>query len=366
MTLLSTAKFTHSNMIEVNNLSLTIGDFSLKDINLTVPSGSYAVLLGPTGSGKTVLIETLCGLHRQDQGRIFIDGHEVSSRDPGARGIGYLPQDYVLFDHLNVAENISFGLRVRGINKKEMLHRTYELMEILGISELAPRSPLSLSGGERQRVALGRALAPRPSLLLLDEPVSALDEQLRLSVCRELKEIQRKVGATTIHISHNFEETLEVADRIAVIMDGRIVQEGIPSEVFCRPATIEVARFVGTENIFSGFALKKGGGSLVHVNGLEIFSEEVGEGHRSFYLSAEGIGFHPDGKVGGERNSFRGAIGPCRALNRGVRVHIDIGIPLAIWVSPRELASLGLSEGTHMTVDIDPGAVHFLTSSSLF
>jgi molybdate/tungstate transport system ATP-binding protein len=347
-------------MIEVKGVSVTADDFSLEEIDLTVPSGEYAVLLGPTGSGKTVLIETVCGLRRQDGGRIIIGGREVSTREPGERGIGYLPQDYALFDHLSVEENIAFGLRVKGLDGRAIVQRTHELMETLGISALGRRHPATLSGGERQRVALGRALAPRPSVLLLDEPVSALDERMRLNVCGELKEIQRRLGTTTMHISHSFEETRAVASRVIVIMDGRIVQEGDPPDVFARPATKEVALFFGTENLFCGIAEKQGGGSLVTVDGIRFYSTEKGEGILNLFLSHEGIVLTRDDGGAPGRNSFRGEVRAIHPLNHGVRVRLDIGILLTVWASPREVAYLDVREGTKLQVAIDPGAIHYL------
>lgn len=350
-------------MIEVKGVSVTAGDFSLEEIDLTVPSGEYAVLLGPTGSGKTVLIETLCGLRRQDGGRIIIGGREVSTREPGERGIGYLPQDYALFDHLSVEENIAFGLRVRGLDRRAIVQHTHELMEILGISALGRRHPATLSGGERQRVALGRALAPRPSVLLLDEPVSALDERMRLNVCGELKEIQRTLGTTAMHISHSFEEARAVAGRVIVIMDGCIVQEGNPFDVFARPATKEVALFFGTENLFCGIAEKQGGGSLVTVDGIRFYSSEKREGTLDLFLSHAGIALSPDGGGALGRNTFRGEVRSVHPLNHGVRVCLDIGIPLILWASPREAAHLKVREGALVQVAIDPGAIHYLERS---
>jgi len=238
-------------MIRIENLHFAVGTFALKGLSLHVAPSEYFVLLGPSGSGKTLLAECLCGLNRIDSGRIRIGGCDVTDLEPRNRGIGYLPQDYALFPHKTVRQNISFGPESRRVPRPAVEKRVESLMEMVGVAHLADRFPQKLSGGEQQRVALARALAIEPQLLLLDEPVSALDEQTRDTLCRQLRGLQRQTRTTAVHICHNFAEMLTVADRVGVIYQGRILQVGTPEEIIQRPQNAIVARFVQAGNLFS-------------------------------------------------------------------------------------------------------------------
>ncbi len=238
-------------MIRIEQVNYSVGTFALRDVSLSVAAGEYFVLLGPTGSGKTVLVECLCGLNRIDSGRIFIGEADVTHEEPRSRGVGYLPQDYALFPHKTVRGNIGFGLRNRREFPAEIRQQVDQLMDQLGLAHLADRLPEKLSGGEKQRVALARALAVRPRVLLLDEPVSALDEQTRDDLCRKLKQLQRETKTTTVHVCHNFAEMLSVADRIGILEQGRILQVGTPQEILERPNSARVARFVQAGNLLS-------------------------------------------------------------------------------------------------------------------
>ncbi|MDY0168961.1 MAG: ABC transporter ATP-binding protein [Thermoguttaceae bacterium] len=237
-------------MIRCERLTYSVGSFRLKDVTLEVADGEYFVLLGPPGSGKSMLLECLCGLNRVDSGRLLLDGQDVTDWEPRRRGIGYVPQDYALFPHLSVRRNIASGLVARGEPQEEVVRRVAEMTDMLGIAHLLDRRIAGLSGGERQRVALGRALAVRPRVLLLDEPVSALDEQTRDRLCRLLKRLHREMRTTTVHVCHNFAEMLAVADSAGVIDGGRILQTGSPADVFNRPVNVRVAEFVQAGNLF--------------------------------------------------------------------------------------------------------------------
>ena len=200
--------------LKIDNLSLAAGAFELNNFNLEVTTGEYFVLMGPTGSGKSMLLKSICGLHPITSGSILIDGIEVTNLEPKARNLGYVPQNSNLFPHLNVKRNISFPLDVRGVPAEKVAKKVANLAELLKIKDLLLRTTQNLSGGERQKVALARALATEPALLLLDEPVSALDEQTRKKICKELVIVQKELNITTIHISHSLEEAKSVADRI--------------------------------------------------------------------------------------------------------------------------------------------------------
>jgi ABC-type Fe3+/spermidine/putrescine transport system ATPase subunit len=258
-------------MIHIEQLGFSVGGFVLRDVCLHVGPGEYFVLLGPTGSGKTLLVECLCGLNRLDSGRIHIDGTDVTHLEPRSRGVGYLPQDYALFPHLTVRRNIGFGLQSHGLSPASIRQRVDQLMEQLGLAHLADRLPGKLSGGEKQRVALARALAIRPRVLLLDEPVSALDEQTRDSLCRLLKQLQKSTQTTTLHVCHNFVEMLAVADRVGIIDRGQILQVGTPQEVLQRPNSVRVAQFVQAGNLLPARARPDGEWlRLVCAGGMEL------------------------------------------------------------------------------------------------
>jgi len=234
-------------MIRTEEISFHIGTFGLQRLSIDIAKGEYFILLGPPGSGKTIFLECLCGLKRIDSGRIYIDGRQVTDLEPRARGIGYVPQDYALFPHLSVERNIAFGLRVRGYQNKQTKAKIAEAADLLDIQRLLSRRIHGLSGGEKQRVALARALVLHPKILLLDEPVSALDEVTRQEVCAQLLEIQRRLGLTTIHVSHNLEEAFSVADRAAILKEGTLLQAGPLDELLGKPNSKFVARFMRSE-----------------------------------------------------------------------------------------------------------------------
>jgi ABC-type sugar transport system ATPase subunit len=238
-------------MIRTEDLEYIIDSFSLH-VSLEVEDSEYFVLLGMTGSGKTLLLENLCGLRQAEQGRVHIGRHEATYKEPRARNIGYVPQDGALFEHLNVAENIGFSLKVKKVKTEERDEEVRRTADLLGIGHLLERPIRGLSGGERQRVALGRALASRPEVLLLDEPVSALDEFTREGVLVELKKIQKTLNLSVIHVCHSFEEANLVADRIGIMHNGKIVQTGTADDLLNHPASVAVANVVRLENVFYG------------------------------------------------------------------------------------------------------------------
>ena len=237
-------------MIEVDSLGVRVGSFALRDVNLKVRQAEYHVLLGPTGVGKSVLLHTLAGIHRAITGTIRLAGTDVTRLSPEARGIGFVPQDYALFPHLSVHDNISFGLRMRREQPEAARARVEVLAGKMGLLPLLGRRVDGLSGGERQRVALCRALVIEPKVLLLDEPTNAVDPSRRRGLWAEIKRLQRECGVTTLHITHLFDEALALADRLSVFLDGRVRQEGIAEDVFLHPAHRDVAEFLGIANIF--------------------------------------------------------------------------------------------------------------------
>lgn len=211
---------TQKNGLIINKLFFEIGVFSIKEVSFSVRKGEYFVLTGVNGSGKSLLMRLICGLYQPSAGTVSINGKDLTDTPPWLRGIGYVPQDGILFPNRDVYGNIAFGLNLRKINKLEREIRIKTIADQLGISHLLKRLPVGLSGGERQKVALARALVLKPDILLLDEPVSAVDEDAREKVCHQIREIQQKLGIATLHVSHNSRETEIVADSVGVMNDG--------------------------------------------------------------------------------------------------------------------------------------------------
>jgi ABC-type Fe3+/spermidine/putrescine transport system ATPase subunit len=267
--------------LSVESLNVTLGGFSLEDVTLSCARGEYHVLLGPTGSGKSSLLKCILGFHRPGSGRIHLDGGEITAELPERRRIGYVPQDYALFPHLNVEENLRFGLRQRRIPSEQADSLVDRLSEVLGIERLRQRKVQYLSGGERQKVAIGRALATRPKMLLLDEPFSSIDEGAKRGLWLELRQIIGEVGITTLHVTHNLEEAYSLGQRQSVMIEGSLVQSGDTREVFQRPANESVARYFNYTNIFEGVAEEHPAGTRIDLGhfGVEV-REKVAPGKR--------------------------------------------------------------------------------------
>ena len=209
-------------MIQLNDISITAGDFQLSKINFTIPTGKYGVLMGRTGSGKTTVLEAIAGLSTVTAGQIMLGDRDVTHLKPAQRNLGYVPQDGALFDTMSVYDHLSFALTIRKVSKTEIKQRVHELAELLEISDLLNRSPLKLSGGERQRVALGRALSFQPTTLLLDEPLSALDDATRDQICSLLDTIRQRTGVTVLHITHSITEANRLANWLFRIEEGQV------------------------------------------------------------------------------------------------------------------------------------------------
>src|SRR5438876_1080996 len=241
-----------ASAINVTGLRKRYGDVTaLADVDLVVREGEFFTLLGPSGSGKTTTLRLIAGFERPDAGRIELHGRDVTGRAPYERDVNTVFQDYALFPHMTVGENVGYGLRVRGVARRERRRRVEEILGIVRLPGLADRKPIQLSGGQRQRVALARALVNSPRVLLLDEPLGALDLKLRQEMQIELQRIQREVGEaiTFVYVTHDQEEALTMSDRLAVFSEGRIEQIGTPAEVYEHPQTEFVAGFVGVSNV---------------------------------------------------------------------------------------------------------------------
>ncbi len=346
-------------MINVTDLTYSVGVFRLHNVSLDIPEGEYFVLLGKPGSGKSIFLECLCGLNRISSGSIEIAGKDVTLSEPRDRGIGYVPQDYALFPTRLVRDNIIFGLHVRAIPRGEIENRLSNIVELLNIGHLLDRSIHGLSGGEQQKVALARALIVEPEVLLLDEPVSALDEATRETVCMELKHIQQETGTTTVHVCHNFEETRIVADRVGILRSGQLVQVGTPDEVFSHPIDTDTANFLRVGNILRGHAEVGDEHTRVTIGDTILTAEEAS--FESPYeveiaLPVKNISVSLDPPNGFENILTGSVVG---ALPRGLVTHIvvEVGPHLTLTaLAPPHLDRI--TSGTEIYLSFPASAIH--------
>jgi ABC-type Fe3+/spermidine/putrescine transport system ATPase subunit len=349
-------------MISVTGLNMEWGTFALHDVNLDVPSGEYMVLVGPTGSGKTLLLETIAGLHRVRSGEIRLDGKDVTREVPEERGIAMVYQDYALFPHLSVADNIAFGLKRRRRVPAETLRRVDEVAGMVGVGHLLGRKPGRLSGGEKQRVALARALAVSPRLLLLDEPVSALDPETREALLGELKRIHDAWHITAVHVTHDLNEALMLGGRIAVMGEGSIRQAGTAEDVLRRPVSEFVARFTMTRNIFPArFIRRQGDLSFYEAGGIEIASAvfDATAGHVSARPEdLDILGIQGQDAPTGKTNRFAGVVSKIEDRGASCLVTVQTPLDFCCLVGARELRMKGMRIGQRVDISFEPGLVH--------
>jgi ABC-type Fe3+/spermidine/putrescine transport system ATPase subunit len=246
------------SLIALDDLSVIVGNFRLDRVTIEAGDGEYLVLLGPSGAGKTVLLEVIAGLRAPDTGTVTVNRKDMDDVPPEHRGIGLVYQDYSLFPHMTAAENIAYGLKLQKRPAQVIRERVDTLLAELGISSLKDRYPGSMSGGEQQRVAIARALATGPSVLLLDEPFASLDPRNRDECMRVMQHLKDTRSITIIQVSHSGDEAYALADKVVVLLGGRVAQAGPPDEIFSRPVSLEVARFVGMENVFTGTVVNNG------------------------------------------------------------------------------------------------------------
>ncbi len=367
-------------MIRLDGVGVRVGRFAVEDVTLEVPTGGYGLVIGPTGAGKTTLLEAIAGHVPLAAGRVTLRDRDVTAAPPEARGVGFVYQQYQLFPHFTVGENIGYGLRRRPADERAA--RVRDVARLLGVDGLLDRPVRGLSGGEQQRTALARALAPRPPILLLDEPFAAVDPATRRGLRRELRELHEREGVTTLQVTHDFEDAMRLGDVVAVLANGRIAQAGRPEEVFQRPNSRFVAEFIGTGNVLRGvieaaprrddrtpepppaslpdteparFPARFRSGGLT----LEVVAERTGDGFAvlrptDLLLS---LSEHP----GPPRNHFPAVV---RRLEHGsaiVMVHLEAaGVPLTAAIMESTALELRLAPGVRLSVAVKATAIHLI------
>ena len=265
---------TQAHALDAEHLTKRYGaTAALDDVSIRVGRGRFVTLLGPSGSGKTTLLMVIAGFVAPDSGRLLLDGRPIEHLPPEKREFGMVFQGYALFPHLSVAENVAFPLRVRRTPRAEIARRVAEALDLVQLGVLASRMPKQLSGGQQQRVALARALVFRPSLLLLDEPLSALDKNLRVSMQEELKALHGRLGLTFVYVTHDQQEALSLSDEVAILHGGRLVQMGTPTSLYERPASRFVAGFLGRSNFFAGVVEQRDGTGFTYRVGPHLFQQ---------------------------------------------------------------------------------------------
>ncbi len=327
---------------------------AVEDLSLAIERGRFFALLGPSGCGKTTTLRMIAGFEQPTSGAIYLGEREVTGLPPYRRDVNTVFQSYALFPHLSIYENVAFGLRRRGVKGDELKLRVGEAMELVGIDAMAGRKPRQLSGGQQQRVALARALVNRPRVLLLDEPLGALDLKLRKQLQLELKRVQHEVGITFVHVTHDQEEAMTMADSIAVMNDGRIEQLGAPAELYERPRTAFVAGFLGVSNLLPGTV--DGDGAVLLDGGAKVRVAPQALAGRSGRVA---VGVRPE-KVrlgAGEANALEGAIAEVAYIGVSSQYIVNtLAGPLAVYVQNADPGARAISAGESVTLSWSPEA----------
>lgn len=347
-------------MINIKNLSKNWAEFSIRNVELDIGAKEYFVVLGPTGAGKTLLLELIAGFHLPDRGEILLDGKNITYLPPERREVGFVYQDYSLFPHLSVEENVKFGLRLRKISKHEAEEKARRVMRLLGISHLAKRYPKTLSGGEQQKTALARALVLDPKVLLLDEPLSALDAPTQETLRGELKNIHRRSGVTTVHVTHDHEEAILLGDQIGVMSGGRIVQVGGADEIFRKPKSEFVASFVGMENIFKGESRLRGNIAEVDLEGTKIEAVTRRKGDVKVCIRPEEILLSKRPIKSSGRNMFKGKITEISDRGATVKLKVDIGRKFVVIITKKSFLDMKPNIGSKVYITFKASSVHVI------
>jgi len=343
--------------VECRHIGLSYGATQvLKDVSLKIEPGEFFALLGPSGSGKSTLLRLIAGFNRHNHGELLVDGRDITGVAPHARNIGMVFQSYALWPHLTVYDNVAFGLVERRVARDEIKRRVSEALDLVGLTDYARRRPNQLSGGQQQRVALARTIVIEPQVLLLDEPLSNLDKKLREQMRLELKRLQRKLGITTIFVTHDQEEAMTTADRMAVLEAGVLQQVGTPHEMFDTPANRFVAEFVGSTNLLAG---RSDSARRVFI------ADGFGEIPLTGSASGTAISVRPHAIAIAESRDavrvwFEGAIEESEFLGEFTRYGVRVGPKLLTADAPHLSATPIYTPGMRIQIGIDPGEVRVL------
>jgi molybdate/tungstate transport system ATP-binding protein len=324
--------------LSLKSLSYKLGDFDLKDITFDVNEGEYFVILGHSGAGKTVILESIAGLHKVE-GSVHFNNDDITELTPEERDIGFVYQDFALFPNMNVKDNITFAAKYRKIENQKALME--DLIEFLGLQKIIDRRIDNLSGGEKQRVAIARAIFAQPKILLLDEPLSAIDPTFRNQIMKFLKEIHKKYKLTTLHVTHNFREASYLADKIAIVINGKVVQVGSANSVLSAPASLEVAEFLGFKNIFDASLIGEEKGKMFSIDPNEILVSSQDNLTNDFV--------------------FSGVMDECMGIVDHFKLYVDVGEhQFFIKVLKRDHANCSIDRGEKLYIGFDRKDISFI------
>lgn len=336
------------SFLEVRDLCLDVGDFELSGIGLKAEKGDYLALIGPTGSGKSLLLETIIGFYGPEKGRIILEGKDITNFPPDMRQISIVYQDHVLFPHMDIFENIAYALRKKLRDKKQIEAEVKQIAGVLGIGELLHRKPATLSGGEKQRAAIARSLVVRPKLLLLDEPFSALDARTKEKLREMLKKAINEYSTTVLHVTHDFEDVWALANRVVVIRKGEVMQAGDPESVFKRPSPDFVAEFLGTNVLKGCVKALEGKLTVVEAEGMKIYSSDPAEPGEGVTVSIrpEEIILAREALESSARNTVQGRVSGVFKKEHLVVVEVEIGnAEIKAVITPTSCEMLKLEQG---------------------
>ena len=344
--------------IEVKNAFKNWGTFALKDINLTVCEGEYAVLLGPTGSGKTLLLETIMGFYKLDQGKILLDGKNVTDLPPEKRGIGYVPQNTMLFPHMTVRQNLAFGLKMHSIDTEQQEKTVDYLLDLVKLRALENRRPDSLSGGEKQKVVLARVLALNSKIILLDEPLASMDAETSRQLRDELKRMHQEDNKTVIHVTHSLLEGFSLADKLALMRSGELVRFGDAKELLAKPKDKFVARILGYENVYSAKLTQTYNDfSILDVEGVKFRVAGKVEAVGMVALRPEDVSVELSPRNEVNVNSLKADIIEYSDLGSLVMIKADAGLLLNAVMSKNSFIEKGLETGKQVWLNFKDNTV---------
>lgn len=351
--------------VKIKNLSAEWKDFQLRNVNLSINDKEYFVILGPSGSGKTLLLECVAGFHSLKSGKILVNEKNVTKLPPEKRNVGFVYEDYALFPHMNVEENIGFSLQFKDLSRKKKRERIIKVMRLLDIEHLRGRNVRTLSSGERQRVSIARALVMQPDVLLLDEPLSALDAPRRRDLKRVLKRIHAEQKTTTIHVTHNQRTAAALANRIGIIRNGRILEVGTKNDIFHHPRNLFTADFIGFENTFKGIASVKDGLTYVKVGNAEIISSFHYSGDVHVSIRPEDIIVSKEKFRSSAKNTFQGSIHTILDQGSTVKLEVHVGeLSFRVLLTKRSLNELKLQKGDNVYLTFKAATVRLFKSEN--